>query len=254
MLSRGDVVSAGATILVSGVTYFVGGRTWALVCVAVGATILLVVHFLRAEDSTATSASAPVTHVTVAPAITQNANPVITQQVADPYLTKGLGPTAASQPGVSSNLEPRPKLEVIGRAGVMPVGYDLFGVWKVGIGEAQGAILGICNSTAKVGERVGPAHDLAANLEFKSPDGNMVSLVSRAHWLGEEGNQISLRSGETATILLAVIKDGALLTYENSCDQLRSSTQDGGFPRTYPNTEATSSHSNEIYNGQSNRL
>jgi hypothetical protein len=100
----------------------------------------------------------------------------------------------------------------------MPVGYDLYGVWKVGIGEVNGMILGIRNTPGKAGERSVPATDFAASLEFRTTDETLIELVARAHWLGEEGNQITLRSGETAAILLAVIENRHLLTFENPCD------------------------------------
>ncbi|HZL65735.1 MAG TPA: hypothetical protein VFC29_00230 [Candidatus Limnocylindrales bacterium] len=206
-MTASDLVTVAATLLGTGLAYFVKGPKWGIGCLAAGFAMLLMLHFKKRNAATAETTSLP--PINISPTFTQTFN------AAPPTVS----PVVTQEQSMPSARQTQPKLEVIGVPGIMPVGYDIFGVWRVGIGNAQGVIIGIRNAAASIGEKVGSADNLVASIEFKNSEKLVTGIVSRAHWLGEEGNEIRLKSGETASLLLAVIEDGRLLTYENPCDQ-----------------------------------
>ncbi|HEY4934315.1 MAG TPA: hypothetical protein VII23_22340 [Terriglobales bacterium] len=224
-MSRADVVSGLVTIAVAGVGYFISGPRVAIAFFALGACGIILVHlFWRDKPKepvpSVPPSTAPVYHTTISPVINQTANPVVAQN---------LKPTPADP-----SLGPRPRLRVLGLPDIVPVGYDLYGVWKVGVGTARGIVLAIQNATPEMGERVGVANDLVVCIDVTDESGNVIRVVSRAHWLGNEGNQISLRSGERSTVLLAVVEDDHLLTFENPRDEAPVYISRRPIPRSHP--------------------
>lgn len=135
---------------------------------------------------------------------------------------------------------PTPRL-VASKPTVSPVGYDIYGVWKVWQGDLEAILLEIRNDPGEQGTVVAAAEDLVVNISAEYASINRPSVVSRAFWLGHQLNEIDLEPGEKCSALLAVRRHDILDFYENPKKTAPIYVGRRPFPRVMPQFYPTSS-------------
>jgi hypothetical protein len=147
-------------------------------------------------------------------------------------------PTPSPVPEPIASIEPKPRLEVANPR-VAAVGWDVLGVWREWHGDLEGVLLEVRSLAGETGEVVGTADNLVVGIAGESAIGSYPNLVSRAYWLGHDGNEIRLQPGDKCDVLLAVCNVDVLAFYENHKKHAPIYLGRRHLPRAAPHYEPT---------------
>lgn len=176
---RGYAMSLAVNLIATAIAYQIGGKYPALILFGLGIFLMLIVFISGKKNTKEDVANAAVPTITFAPVITQNNNPVTTNnQTANPSFIQTDAAIVDHEPEAKLTIS-SPRLAL--------VGYDVFGVWSEKIQDHMGILINICNAAGMVGQRVGTATDLVVSAKIKDDSGRQVGSISRAYWLEKEG-------------------------------------------------------------------
>jgi hypothetical protein len=199
-MSRADWWSVAATLLATGVGYFVGGEKAAYGCLIAGAIIALVLHFTRHKKK---EEAKPEPEKSSDLKVKDSFNPSFKQE-ANPSFHVHLGsePTPVPPPPKEkeSNLVLNKKLSI------GPL-YLIADIWSKTAHEdvrnsAQyryQAIYAEVKNSGKPDEEVGPVHDIKAELVIDDEE------LTPLPWIDQHFNRANFQFGDVKFVVLAVV-------------------------------------------------
>ncbi len=263
-MSRADLLSAAATLLVGGMAYFISGKTAALIAIGVGVVIVLTIHLIGKSTQELSPvqqplAQASITHVAKATnsgniSNTSTFNPVNT---FNPVIVLPNNPAPVKEevrPETPRRTPDKPKrihnIKCVS-AQVMWISMQMdrsvplhfFETRKDGYDAGIAAVATFRNSAMPEGVKPSEISNIRAHIVYLDRNGAEIGYGNAsAAWLDDFWNDVNFPIGDPKTAVIAMFADGFMGTVQNKRSNLNTNPYGNSRADDYVTTKIAATY------------